>query len=194
MPSVCFATIRLQRSFASSLLLPIMRCPMCDTLLMRNLFIGHQLGLNQLILICRGQDCFLNTDRFQLVSWLSMPFCTSFSACVQYLFPVSFHFITYNLIYGHICFDFFVYVDYFGLLPTSGDNFMSLAPSEIYLLRKMLTCSKYYFPRCIYTVLCKILGHHLICCFSNAIMTICNYFSVSLLEYNQKIKEMCMQY
>ena len=84
MPSVCFATIRLRRYWARSLLLPIMRCPLCDTLVMRNLFICHQLGLNQLILICRGQDCFLNTDRFQLVSWLSMPFCNSFSACVQY--------------------------------------------------------------------------------------------------------------
>uniref|UniRef100_A0A673GK32 Neuronal acetylcholine receptor subunit beta-2-like n=1 Tax=Sinocyclocheilus rhinocerous TaxID=307959 RepID=A0A673GK32_9TELE len=50
---------------------------------MRHLFIGHQLGLNQLILIStdKGQDCFLITDRFQLVSWLSMPFCTSLSSC-----------------------------------------------------------------------------------------------------------------
>ncbi len=37
------------------------------------------LGLNQLILIStdKAQDCFLITDRFLLVSWLSMPFCTS---------------------------------------------------------------------------------------------------------------------
>ena len=33
-----------------------------------------------------------------------------------------------------------------GLLPTSGDNFMSIAPSEIYLLRKMLTRSILIFP------------------------------------------------
>ena len=68
MPSVCFATIRLQRSWERSLLLPIMICFLCDTLVMRHLFIGHQLGLNQLILICtdKGPDCFLITDRFQL--------------------------------------------------------------------------------------------------------------------------------
>lgn len=41
-----------------------------DTLVLRRLFIGHQLGLNQLIFIFtdKGQDCFLITDRFQLVS------------------------------------------------------------------------------------------------------------------------------
>ena len=33
-----------------------------------------------------------------------------------------------------------------GLLPTSGDNFMSIAPSEIYFMRKMLFNT--YFPRC----------------------------------------------
>ena len=100
MPSVCFATIRLRRSWESSLLVPIMRCFLCDTLVMRNLFIGHQFGLNQMMFICtdKGQDCFLITDRFQLVSWLSIPFCTSLSSCVQYFFPVSFHFITHNLI------------------------------------------------------------------------------------------------
>ena len=63
-----------------------------------------------------------------------------FSKCVQYLFPVSFHFITRNLIYGHICFDLFVCVDYLGCCRHLV-NFMSIAPSEIYLLRKMLTCS-----------------------------------------------------
>ena len=43
-----------------------------------------------------------------------------------------------------ICFDFFVCVDYLGCywhLVT-----MSIAPSEIYLLRKMLTCSILIFP------------------------------------------------
>ncbi len=34
----------------------------------------------------QGHDCFLITDRFQLVSWLSMPFCTSLSLC-PILFP-----------------------------------------------------------------------------------------------------------
>ena len=73
-----------------------------------NLFIGHQWGLIQLILICtnRGQDCFLNTDRFQLVYWLPMPFYTPFSSCVQYLFPLSFHFITHNFCHGHAYLDF----------------------------------------------------------------------------------------
>ena len=96
MPSVCFATIRLRRSWESSLLLPIMRCFLCDTLVIWHLFIGHQLGLNQLIFICtdKGPDCFLITDRFQLLSWLSVPFCTSLSSCVQYFFPVSFQIIT----------------------------------------------------------------------------------------------------
>ncbi len=51
-----------------SLLLPIIKCFLCDTLVTRHLFTGHQLGLNQLILIStdKGQDCFLITDRFQL--------------------------------------------------------------------------------------------------------------------------------
>ena len=33
-----------------------------------------------------------------------------------------------------------------GLLPTSGENVMSIAPSEIYLLRKMVTCSILILP------------------------------------------------
>ena len=33
-----------------------------------------------------------------------------------------------------------------GLLPTSGENFMSIAPLEIYLLRKMVTCSILILP------------------------------------------------
>ena len=100
-------------------------------LVLRNLFIGHQLGLIHLVLMCTdGQDCFLNTDRF-LVYWLLMPFLTSFSSCVRYLFPLSFHFITHNFCHGHTCLDLFVCVDcycYIGLLLTS---------CEISLLRKM---------------------------------------------------------
>ncbi len=34
----------------------------------------------------------------------------------------------------------------FGLLSTSGENFMSTAPLEIYLLRKMVTCSMLILP------------------------------------------------
>ena len=116
MPSVCFATIRLRRSCKSSLLLPIMRCVLCDTLVMRHLLIGYQLGLNQLILICteKGPDCFLMimiiTNRFQL----SIPFCTSLSSCLQYFFPVSFHSFTHNLISERIQFGFFVCMHYLG--------------------------------------------------------------------------------
>lgn len=33
-----------------------------------------------------------------------------------------------------------------GLLPTSGKNFMSIAPLEIYLLRKMVMCSILSLP------------------------------------------------
>ncbi len=54
----------------------------------------------------------LLSNWFQLVSWLSMPFCTSHSSCVQYFSPVSFHFITHYLISELICFVFFVFMDY----------------------------------------------------------------------------------
>ncbi len=79
-------------------------------------FYRPSVGTNQLILIStdKGQDCFRITDRFLLVSWLSMSFCTSLSSCVQYFFPVSFHFITQNLISEIICFVVFVCMDYLG--------------------------------------------------------------------------------
>ena len=68
------------------------------------------------ILICtdKGPDCFLITDRFQQFSWLSMPFCTSLSSCVQYFFPVLFHINTHNLISEFICVGFCVCIDYLG--------------------------------------------------------------------------------
>src|SRR4029434_8708663 len=92
-----------------------MICFLCDTLGMRHIFIGYQLGLNQLIFICtdKGPDCFLITDRFQLLSWLSVPFCTSLSSCVQYFLPVSFHMMTHNLIPELICFGLCVCMDGF---------------------------------------------------------------------------------
>lgn len=45
-------------------------------------FYSHQLGLNKLILIYAdmGQGCF------QVVSWISMPFCISLSTSVKYFF------------------------------------------------------------------------------------------------------------
>ncbi len=87
--------------------------------------------------------------RFQLVSWLSMPFCTSLSSCVQHFFPVSFLFITHNLISElirflfcfHCVFVVFCFLCMYGLLGlllTSGENILSSAPLEIYLLRKMV--------------------------------------------------------
>lgn len=73
---------------------PMTRHFLCDTLVMRHLLIGCQLGLKQLLLIgtYRGQDCFLNTDRLQpLPCFLPL----SFLMC-SLLSPVSFHIITYN--------------------------------------------------------------------------------------------------
>ena len=49
----------------------------CVTPWQWDLFVGHHLGLNQLLLMStdRGLDCFLITVSFQQLSWLSMPFC-----------------------------------------------------------------------------------------------------------------------
>ena len=93
MQSVCFATIRLQSSWESSLLLPIMGGFLCNTLEMRRLFIGYHLFI-----------------WFQFVSWLSMPFCNSLSSSVQYFFPLSFQIISHYLIYRHLWLDFFLHV------------------------------------------------------------------------------------
>lgn len=70
----------------------ITRCFLCDTLVMRHLSRGHQLGLKQLILICtKCQNCFLITDRYSSFHalWL-FPFFMRFS-------PVSFLIFTQNL-------------------------------------------------------------------------------------------------
>ncbi len=40
----------------------------------------------------------------------------------------------------------FISMDYLGLLQTFVENFMSTAPLEIYLLRKMVTCSILILP------------------------------------------------
>ena len=88
----------------------------CVTPWQWDLFVGHHLGLNQLLLIStdRGLDCFLITVSFQQLSWLSMPFCASLSSSVQYFFPVSFHIITHNLISELIFVCFFVCMAYLG--------------------------------------------------------------------------------
>ena len=56
---------------------------------------------------------------------------------------MSFHFITHNLISELICFGMYGLP---GSLPTYGENFTSTAPLEIYLLRKMVTCSIRILP------------------------------------------------
>ncbi len=50
----------------------------------------------------------------------------------------------------------FLYFGLLGLLPTSGEHFKSTAPLEIYLMRKMLTCSILILPTVyIYTTIQK---------------------------------------
>ncbi len=45
------------------------------------------------------------------------------------------------------------YYGLLGLLPTSGENFKSTGPLEIYLLRKMMTFNT-YFTRCVCVCVC----------------------------------------
>src|SRR4029434_1438084 len=99
------------------------------------------------ILICtdKGPDCFLITDRLQQFSWLSMPFCTSLSSRVQYFFPVLFHINTHILISEFICVGFCVCMDYLGCYQHLV-KISCQCPSEIYLLRKMVTCSILILP------------------------------------------------
>ena len=54
-----------------------------------------------------------------------------------------------------------------GLLPTSGENVMSIAPLEIFLLRKMVTCSILILPA-VYIYLC-------VCVNTNDDIYICVY-------------------
>src|SRR4029434_8036036 len=42
--------------------------------------------------------------------------------------------------------DLICFLGLLGLLPTSGENVMSIAPLEIFLLRKMVTCSILILP------------------------------------------------
>ncbi len=62
--------------------------------------------------------------------------------CSIYFSTVSFHFITHNLISELICFDFLC----MDMVPNSGENVMSTVPLEVYLMRKMVTCSKHILP------------------------------------------------
>lgn len=105
---VCFATISLWALWAHEMLLVWMM-----VMLMRHLVIGNQLKPNQLILICtKGPDCFLITE---------------ISAGVMTLNTFLYHpFFAFNTFY--LC----------ELLPTSGKNFMSIAPLEIFLLKLVM--------------------------------------------------------
>ncbi len=48
----------------------------------------------------------------------------------------------------------------FGLLPTSGENFISTAPLEIYLLRKMVMCLILMVPAVFGTSVALLLTEH----------------------------------
>lgn len=102
---------------------PLSDVSFCDTFVMSNLFMGHQLWRNQLILICtdNSQDCFLITDWFLLVCWFCMAFSTSLSSWVQFLFSLSFRIITHDLWTSMVQ---FIYMcGLHGLLPTSVRKF-----------------------------------------------------------------------
>lgn len=80
-------------------------------------FLGHQLGLNQLI----------SAGVKTLDAFLHFPF---------FMRSVLFHYaISHNLWTSKVWF-FFGMCGLDGLLPTSGERFMSMAPLESYLLRK----------------------------------------------------------
>ncbi len=79
------------------------------------------------------------------MSGLSMPFCTSISSC-SILFPCVIPFYYTELDFWTYLFCFLCMYGLLGLLPTSGEYFMSTAPLEIYLLRKMVTCSILILP------------------------------------------------
>lgn len=71
---------------------------------------GYQWRLNQLMLFCtdKDQDCFLIADRFQLMSWLSMPypslsFCSILSCIIIIFYNTLLNYWTY-------CFGFFVFI------------------------------------------------------------------------------------
>src|SRR4029434_5367014 len=66
-----------------------------------------------------------------------------------------------------------------GLLPTSGENFMSIAPLEIFLLRKMVTCSILILPAVsIYSVSQYVYMAKCNCCLSVACAKVCVYICV----------------
>ena len=157
MPSVCFATVRLWRSWGSTLLLPILWWFLCDTLVTRHLYKpSNGAEPTDFNFHWRGAGLLLNYQLpstgvhgykyfiFHFISWFFMSFCTTLSSCVQYFFLVSFHIKTHYLWTSMVWF--LSMCDLQGLLPTSGQCFMPGAPLELYLLRKTVMCSILILP------------------------------------------------
>ena len=96
----------------------------CDTLVMRHLFTGQHFGLNQLnkFSLTRAESLsdyrLISDGVFAFHAFLHLPFLNVWTSMVWFLCMCGLH----------------------GLLPTSGECFLSIAPLEIYLLRKMLKC------------------------------------------------------
>lgn len=83
-----------------------MKCFYCD--IMRHLFIRPSVETEpaDIIFSDKGQDCFLITDSFHMMSWFSTPLCTSLSSCSIRFFSVSFHVITHTFwtnFWGFLC-------------------------------------------------------------------------------------------
>lgn len=143
---MCFATLRLRWAWESSLLLHIMRGFFCETLV-EAFFISHQLALNQLILNCtdRGKDCFQNRQISAGFLVFHVFLHLLFIICLTHVHSVSFRFI---IIWTCLCW-FLCMCGFPGLSLTSGENFPSIAPLKIYLLKKkMLTYSILIFTTC----------------------------------------------
>lgn len=121
MPSVCFATVKLQRSWESSLLLTIMRCFLCYTLVIRNPLSSHL--------------------SFHVFLHLLFFMCSILIPCGIPLHYTYFNYWTYLLwclcMYGLLWF-----------LPTSGENLLSTAPFGIYFSEKNVDVFNTYFLRC----------------------------------------------
>lgn len=110
-----------------------MRGFFCETLV-EAFFISHQLRLNQLILNCtdRGKDCFQNRQISAGFLVFHVFFHLLFIICLTHVHSVSFRFIIiWTCLFWFLCMCGFP-----GLSLTSGENFPSIAPLKIYLLKK----------------------------------------------------------
>lgn len=110
--SICsnIQNIRNSKAFLVNIYLLYHHTTLCNTLVMRNLFIGHPLILNQLILVSRSiLVLFLNNkiDWFLHFLWFFHVFFFMCLLLIFYTVPL------YWLIYGQICIHFFfLCVDY----------------------------------------------------------------------------------